>query len=64
MRDTKSAELRVSSSKQTSTGTPADINSVPIAPSPQRTEPDNSSKKSITVQFVGRYLNWSEESFI
>src|SRR5260370_21634079 len=50
MRETTSGAETFSSSKQTSTGTPEDINSVPIAPSPHSTEDLSSSKKSIRLR--------------
>src|SRR6516162_2973088 len=64
MRATKSAELMESSSKQTSTGTPAAISSVPIAPSPHRTDPANSSRKSIGAQSLAATYKWSGAIFI
>src|SRR6516164_9627601 len=64
MRTTKSAELTESSSKQTSTGTPAAISSVPIAPSPHRTDPANSSRKSIGAQSLAATYKWSGAIFI
>src|ERR1700721_455873 len=46
MRETKSGAETFSSSKQTSTGAPDDITSVPIAPQQQRTEEFNSYTKA------------------